>query len=817
MSRRGRRLTAAIGALFALLFAGRWTATLLADRWWAAQLSPAAAKFLTDWHLLQLTLDLTGCLVASAWFIGHLLLVYRAVGTVQVRRNVANLEFREALTPRALLTVVVVTGILLGILVGTGASGWWRDVTLAWQGVAYGVSDPLLGRDLGVYVAQLPIWRAAHGFLVLLVLLALTGVTALYMLVGAIRWIERRPAINHHARAHIGWLLAALALALAWGYLLERYELVAGPADLLDSAAWRATQLASPVLAGIALAAGAISAVWAARARHALVLSVWIMLAMASMVGHWLLPAIVGGSGDPAVTMPALERLGRAAYRLDGLRDIQLEQVGPPAPPPVPSLWNAAVLAQVFPGDSTHLLSINPAVLTPESRHRPVWLVVRSASPARVLASAVADHRVSPTGAPLFYRLADTVPRVVATPLLDFASDLLVPDARDYRLVQGDGPGVPVASWPRRILLAWALQAGELLGDLPPGSRVDWRLSPEDRLGRLAPFADWGAPTARIIDGELVWLVDGYLTSGTFPLTHRVTWRERKVGSVGAAFLGTVNAESGDARVYLQPGADALAATWSRVSDGVVEPASAIPESVLRAAPYPADLFRAQVQQLERVPWKAGTMSSSTVQGVSESPPPQTSWAADSSGPILVTTFESTGDRRVSAILMGSRNEGRTQLTLVRLDSAATLPVRAVLENRWARFQSYSALSDSIREDGGKLVAGPVRFELGPGGPVAYQAYFAHRPSGGMVLAWVSVAAPNRLGAGRTLKEAWSNLLGATVPAPPGSAQAGRLDEARRLMQHADSALKIGDWSEFGRAWGSLRNILGLPLDSTRF
>ena len=86
-------------------------------------------------------------------------------------------------------TVVVVSGVLLGLLVGAGASGWWRDVALAWQGVAYGVSDPLLGRDLGVYVAQLPIWRATHSFLVLVVLLALTGVAALYMLVGAIRWI----------------------------------------------------------------------------------------------------------------------------------------------------------------------------------------------------------------------------------------------------------------------------------------------------------------------------------------------------------------------------------------------------------------------------------------------------------------------------------------------------------------------------------------------------------------------------------------------------------------------------------------------------
>jgi hypothetical protein len=155
---------------------------------------------------------------------------------------------------------------------------------------------------------------------------------------------------------------------------------------------------------------------------------------------------------------------------------------------------------------------------------------------------------------------------------------------------------------------------------------------------------------------------------------------------------------------------------------------------------------------------------------------------------------------------------------LVRLDSTATLPVRGVLESRWDNFPSYDALNDSVREDGGKpLERGPLQVEVGPGGPVAYQAYFALRPAGGTVLAWVSVAAPNRLGAGRTLKEAWSNLLGTTVPAPPGTAQAGRLDEARRWMELADSALRIGDWSEFGRAWSSLRNILGLPLDSARF
>ena len=817
MSRRGRRLTAVIGTLVILLFAGRWTAALLADRWWAAQFSPAAAAFIADWHLLRFTLDACGCIVASAWFTGHLLLVYRAVGTVQVRRNVANLEFREALTARALLTIVAAGGILLGLLVGVGMSGWWRDVTLAWNGVSYGVKDPLVGQDLGIFVAQLPVWRAAHGFLVLLVLLALTGVVALYMLVGAIRWIERRPAINQHARAHLGWLLAALAVTLAWGYLLEPYELLARPAEMLDQATWHSTPLTSPILAGIALAAGVLSGVWASRPRHTLLVSGWIMVALASMTGHWLLPALLNGAREPAVDPRSFQQLTELAYGLEELRDETARPMGPLLLPAVPSLWNPAALAQVLPGDSAHLLSMDPVLLTPEAKRRPVWLIIRSSAPGRVSATAVADHRVSPKGEPLFYRLGDSVPRTAPTQLLDLRSDVLAPDAPPYRISQGDGRGVPVDGWLRRLALAWALQAGELLAEVPRGSRVDWHLSPEERLSRLAPFAEWSAPTPRIIDGELVWLLDGYLTSSTFPLTSRVPWRDRQVGSLRASLLGSVGAESGTVHIYLQPAADPVAVTWSRVAEGVVEPASAIPEAILREASYPGELFRIQAQQLEREPWSAGSVSRRAGQGTVAPSLPQPSWAADTSGPLTTSTYESSAERRVSGVLIGSRNDGRLQLVLVRLDTAATLPIGGALEDRWTNFPSYDALNDSIREDGGRLERGPLRVDLSPGGPVAYQTYFALRPSGGAVLAWVSVAAPNRLGAGRTLKEAWSNLLGATVPSPPGPAQTGRLEEARRWMEHADSALKSGNWSEFGHAWSSLRNILGLPPDSTKF
>jgi hypothetical protein len=109
-----------------------------------------------------------------------------------------------------------------------------------------------------------------------------------------------------------------------------------------------------------------------------------------------------------------------------------------------------------------------------------------------------------------------------------------------------------------------------------------------------------------------------------------------------------------------------------------------------------------------------------------------------------------------------------------------------------------------------------VRMDLGTGAPLAYQSHFARDPRGNVALAWFSVAAPGeRLGAGRSMSEAWSNLLGATVPSVAGSAQATRLEDARRWLQRADSALRMGDWTGFGRAWNELRDALGLAADTT--
>ena len=176
--------------------------------------------------------------------------------------------------------------------------------------------------------------------------------------------------------------------------------------------------------------------------------------------------------------------------------------------------------------------------------------------------------------------------------------------------------------------------------------------------------------------------------------------------------------------------------------------------------------------------------------------------------------YERAGERRVAAVLTGTDASGMDELRLVRFDSAAALESRSALESRWSHFATYDALGDSIAEDGGRLERGPVRLEIGPGGLVAYQSHFARDRRGNIALSWVSVAAPGDrlLGAGRSMREAWSNLQGRDRPV-------GRRAWPRRpgwRRRGAGSSAPIprsapATGAASARAWDHLRDVLGPP------
>jgi hypothetical protein len=156
MTPRARRLLAIGGAVVLLLVLGRILAVLLTDRWWAAAISDAALDTVTRWTLYGWALDAVVMLLASAWFAGNGLLVVRGIASVTVASRVGAEEVPVAVSPRVLTYWAVGVGVLLGVIVGTGARTWRAPFALAWEGVDFGAIEPLSNADLGSFVGLLP-------------------------------------------------------------------------------------------------------------------------------------------------------------------------------------------------------------------------------------------------------------------------------------------------------------------------------------------------------------------------------------------------------------------------------------------------------------------------------------------------------------------------------------------------------------------------------------------------------------------------------------------------------------------------------------
>ncbi len=803
MSLRARRTALAVVAVVAVLFAGRWTAGFLADRWWGASISPFASDFLTQFNLLRLVLDGAGTLAAASWFTGHLLLVHRAIGTVEISRRIANVEVRERLTPELLIAGAGAAGLLLGLLTGGDLSRHWQTVALAWQGVRFGAADPVLGNDAGLYVAQLPLWSMVAGFARLLVLGALVLVPLLYAVVGAVRWIDGRPAINDHARRHVGWLLAALALLLAVGALLDPLRRVGGQYGVPGGESLKVAQVVAPLLAGTCLMAALLSAFWAHRARHIVLVAGWCVLALAFLLGRGLATALVEPDDLPAGSAAARAQADAIAY---ALRNVQHEALDAPSsgrPPLHPSLWQPDQLVRTIPHDSVFSVALDPTWITAARSDRPVWLMISRRQGEAPRLEAVADDAVGNIGTPLYYQAPDSVAIPAPTPFISLSSRTLYPGSEPQAF--DSTMGIATGRWPRRLLLAWALQRGDLLAATPPTSRIAWERRPIDRLRKLAPYAQWGRPVPRVVGERLLWVADGYVSARFFPLSSRATFHGDDIGYVRAPFVGLVDAATGVTRICLRPDPGPIARAWAALSHGVVESWDSLDPTLRTLLGYPADLFRIQAPLLAVPGLTLISRSDSTTGGVALH---DVLWETGTRAPVRVAAYAAGSPQRLAAVLYGRSDAGVPMLILRQADSSDVLPTPEALQRQWSRFPSFTQLADSARVAGTSLTAGHVRLWQSGQGVGALQVWYAPLGAEGVSVVWISLAAGGRVGAGRTLAEAWSNLQGLSVPAVPGAAPEAVLLEARKWLRQADSALRAGDLSRFGRAFEALRQLL---------
>ena len=129
--------------------------------------------------------------------------------------------------------VVGIGSLVLSLMISlAGSSEWMRWVQFR-NGVAFGINDPILGHDIGFYVFRLPLLDLLHQIAVAVVVLAVIGSAAAYVLAGALNFTKRGGvSVVRKARLHLGILVALFFLLLAAAAYLQVPHLlvdVAGP------------------------------------------------------------------------------------------------------------------------------------------------------------------------------------------------------------------------------------------------------------------------------------------------------------------------------------------------------------------------------------------------------------------------------------------------------------------------------------------------------------------------------------------------------------------------------------------------------------
>ncbi|HEY3002557.1 MAG TPA: UPF0182 family protein, partial [Kribbellaceae bacterium] len=173
--------------------------------------------------------------------------------------------------------------------------------------------------------------------------------------------------------------------------------------------------------------------------------------------------------------------------------------------------------------------------------------------------------------------------------------------------------GVKVGSTFRQLLYATYFREKNFLlsGALNENSKVLYVRDPRDRVEKVAPFLTIdGDPYPSVVDGRILWIVDGYTTSNTYPyaqrqtlgdvavdsLTGRGTARQPKddINYIRNSVKATVDAYDGTVKLYAFDDTDPVLKAWDAAFGGIVRPKSEITPELAAHFRYPEDLFKVQ-------------------------------------------------------------------------------------------------------------------------------------------------------------------------------------------------------------------------------
>jgi uncharacterized membrane protein (UPF0182 family) len=447
----------------------------------------------------------------------------------------------------------------------------------------------------------------------------------------------------------------------------------------------------------------------------------------------------------------------------------------------------------------------------------------------------------------------------------DYPDDASANGQKNYTYT-GKG-GVPVGSMLNKLLFAVKYQEQRILLSnlINADSKIIYNRAPRERVAKVAPWLTLdGDPYPSIVDGKVMWIIDGYTTSSGYPYSQTtslstatrdaatansasVTAQDnRAVNYIRNSVKATVDAYDGTVTLYQWDEKDPVLKTWMKAFPNSVKAKSAISKGLLEHIRYPEDMFRVQRdilssyhvknaaafyggQDFWRVPRDPSTFGANA----SAQPPYyMTLQMPGAKNPAfsLTTPFVPRGGREnLSAFAAVNSTAGPDygKISVLQLPrSTAIAGPSQVASNFEAKPEVANALS-LLRQGGSNVVLGNL-LTLPVGNGLLYvQPVYVTATSNSAaypLLQKVLVSFGDVIGFDNSLKGALDQVFGgnsgtsssnATANAPTDNSSAdlaSALQRAKQALSDAQSALAKGDFSAYGRAQDRLKSAIAAAI-----
>ena len=454
---------------------------------------------------------------------------------------------------------------------------------------------------------------------------------------------------------------------------------------------------------------------------------------------------------------------------------------------------------------------------------------------------------------------------VVRTSQAEIDGPLGSGDAQATSHYDGTG-GVQLSSPVRKLLYALKFREKNLLlsGAIKSDSRLMYIREPAERVKKVAPFLELDEdPYPAVIDGKIMWIIDGYTTSSGYPYAQRTVFGEvtrdsqnrastlspNQVNYIRNSVKATVDAYTGKVTLYTWDEQDPVLKTWSKAFKGILKPKSDISPELRAHLRYPEDLFKVQRDLLSQyhVTDPDSFYNKEDFWGVPADPANAVNRAANVDNPQpAVTGVAPTGttgpDQPPYYALLGTPGQpdarfslttsfvARARPNLAAFASVSSdpddygtirvlqLPRNAVINgpgqvaNLFLSTREVAEALFALRRNGTKLTFGNLLTLPVGGGLLNVQPVYvsAQGTESYPVLQQVIVAFGGTIKSGSSLQVALDGLFGAgTTPTPsssPGPTPSGTGDlaaaiaEADAAFRAGQDALKKGDFAAYGEA-----------------